>query len=145
MINIFFGQKYIFKNNLVILRACDYLIIHLILGQKWYVFQKIICNIKLGKNDISVNGTYAVNESCVLVGGEEAMEEDGVPGEEQSEEIKKKKRVGTLREGGNGWPPMSCIIILCLWVEREGLPPFSYTIIKNPKLLKWVEIYMLYT
>lgn len=30
------------------------------------------------------------------------MEEDGVPGEEQSEEIKKKKRVGTLREGGNG-------------------------------------------
>ena len=27
------------------------------------------------------------------------MEEDGVPGEEQSEEIKKKKRVGTLREG----------------------------------------------
>ena len=133
MINIFFGQKYIFKNNLVILRACDYLIIHLILGQKWYVFQKIICNIKLGKNDISVNGTYAVNESCVLVGGEEAMEEDGVPGEEQSEEIKKKKRVGILLEGGNGWP---CIIILS---------PFSYTIIKNPKLLKWVEIYMLYT
>ena len=58
-----------------------------------------ICNIILGKNDISVNGTCAGNESCVLGGGEEAMEEDGVPGEEQSEEIKKKKRVGTLREG----------------------------------------------
>lgn len=56
------------------------------------------------------------------------MEEDCVPqaGEEQSEEIKKKKRVGTLREGRK-WMTSHVlyIIILCLWVEWEGLPPFS--------------------